>query len=73
MVSYYSSPTLINCIFICNEAINGGGMYNREDITTVIINCIFMGNSASRNGGGIHNYASSPTVTVMLQSELDIS
>ena len=59
-----SSPTIINCAFIDNVAINsGGGMFNQNADPT-LTNCTFSGNRADDNtGGGMYNFGSSPTVT----------
>ena len=50
----YSSPTVLNCTFRGNSAINGGGMFIEEGGTSIIKNCIFGGNSASNYGGGLY-------------------
>ena len=50
----YSSPTVLNCTFRGNWAINGGGMFIEEGGTSIIKNCIFSRNSASDYGGGLH-------------------
>jgi predicted outer membrane repeat protein len=52
-----SSPTVSNCIFSDNFAINrGGGMRNDNNSVPVIINSAFSGNSANSYGGGIYNF-----------------
>ena len=59
-----SSPTVTNCTFSGNTALNvGGGMYNILSSPTVT-NCTFSGNTAKVAGGGMYNWNSSnPTVT----------
>lgn len=56
-----SSPTLANCIFTVNIAIQGGGMYNQGSSPT-LTNCSFNGNKGTSGGGGMHNVSSSPTL-----------
>ncbi|MHC4086734.1 MAG: right-handed parallel beta-helix repeat-containing protein, partial [Planctomycetota bacterium] len=57
-----SSPTVANCNFIGNFAVDGGGMFNYDSDPNVT-GCTFISNSAN-NGGGMRNYIdSSPTVT----------
>ncbi len=46
-----SSPTVINCTFSENSALDGGGMYNISSRPTVA-NCTFSGNAAAGLGGG---------------------
>ncbi len=58
------SPTVTNCTFSGNFAIEyGGGMYNNNGSSPIVTNCTFSGNSASHYGGGMYNESSSPTVT----------
>jgi hypothetical protein len=69
------SPTIANCTFTGNTAINtngythayGGGMYN-DHASPTVTNCTFANNTASSSGGngcggGMFNTSSSPTVT----------
>ncbi|MCH8242497.1 MAG: right-handed parallel beta-helix repeat-containing protein, partial [Planctomycetes bacterium] len=55
------SPTVTNCTFKGNSAVNGGGMFNVGSDPTVT-SCTISGNSAI-NGGGTFNSSSSPTIT----------
>jgi hypothetical protein len=59
-----SSPTLTNCTFTNNNALDqGGGMYNYYNSPT-LINCTFTNNTTDGKGGGMHNNLfSSPTLT----------
>jgi len=56
-----SSPTLIKCAFVANEALVAGGMLNERASPTVVI-CTFRWNQALI-GGGMYNRESNPTVT----------
>jgi len=65
-----SSPTIANCAFVGNAAINGGGVENETFATPSFNNCVFSGNSASNsgnptaaNGGGMWNSNATPTLT----------
>ena len=49
-----SSPTIINCKIISNDAIFGGGLYATKGSTPTIINCIFMNNQGTFGGGAYH-------------------
>ena len=51
-----SQPSLSDCIFIGNEAIWGGGVFNLSSQVAVFA-CEFIGNSA-RRGGGLYNWRS---------------
>ena len=58
------SPTLINCTFSGNSAIEGGGMENWWQSSPILNNCTFVGNSANSRGGGMENWwQSSPILT----------
>ena len=64
----HATPTIANCLFVGNRAINdnGGGISNVET-DALITDCIFIDNSATGAGfvvgGGISNYLSSPLVS----------
>jgi uncharacterized repeat protein (TIGR02543 family) len=53
------SPTISNCTFVGNIAVNGGALYNFYYSSPILINCIFYDNSATAAGGGIYNATSS--------------
>ncbi len=66
---YYSSPTVVNCVFSANSStsngIGGAGMHNTNSSPTVI-DCKFIGNTSYApvfGGGGMANWGSNPTVT----------
>ena len=61
MYNLSSSPALLNCVFIRNQAVLGGGMLNYQSNPTVT-NCTFSGNIGPY-GGGIVNQEGSPTLT----------
>jgi len=61
MYNNAGNPTVANCIFTSNSALNGGGMSN-DNSDPNLTNCTFIGNSAS-GGGGMWNNGSSPTLT----------
>jgi hypothetical protein len=65
MYNYAGSPTVVNCMFRWNSAIDyGGGMYNWGYSSPMVTSCTFSGNSAGQDGGGMSNYDySSPIVT----------
>ena len=50
---YFTSPTLINCIFIDNLASEDGGGIYVSDSSPKITKCKFSENSAGRHGGGL--------------------
>jgi len=59
-----SSPSILNCVFVNNNADIYGGAIDCEDSSSArIINCLFWGNSTGFAGGAIACYSSSPTVT----------
>ena len=63
MLNSLSTPTVMNCSFIGNTALQiGGGMANFSSNPT-LTNCSFIGNTSNSVGGGISNFSSSPTVT----------
>ena len=62
MYSYAGSPTIRNCTFTNNWALNyGGGMCNDGNSCPLLINCIFVQNSAT-DGGGMDNEYSHPVL-----------
>ena len=67
----YGSPTIANCIFTENTAINGGGMYNAGSDSTVI-NCTFNQNTiilSNGKGGGMYNENGNLTISGCTFSE----
>jgi len=58
------SPTVVNCTFSRNSAVDvGGGMSNYNNSGPTVMNCTFSGNSAACDGGGMDNENSSPMVS----------
>ena len=68
MYNHTSSPTITNCTFSENSALDGGGMYSYNS-SLIITNCTFSENSVSRYCGGMYNHTSSPTITNCTFSE----
>jgi hypothetical protein len=64
MLNLGVSPTVRNCLFVDNEAVEGGGMYNGGGSSPLIDGCVFRENVADGGGaaGGMNNDASSPTI-----------
>jgi hypothetical protein len=60
-----SSPTIINCRIISNDAIQGGGLYATNNSNPTVKNSVVMNNQATF-GGGIYNLSSSPTYSNIL-------
>ena len=60
----WSSPTVTQCTFSGNSAVDGqgGGMHNRDHSSPTLTQCTFTGNSA-RGGGAMRNGGPSPVVT----------
>ncbi len=48
------SPTIVNCLFVGNTALESGGAIRNDRSSPTIINCTFNGNSATY-GGAMHN------------------
>ena len=72
IVCYGASPTIMNCVFENNKAVDTNATYEGENGGAVwcssgsprITNCVFSGNSADWRGGALFCYSnSSPTVT----------
>ena len=61
MVNNGASPTVANCTFSGNSAVQGGAMSNVSSVP-LVRNCEFSDNSATFLGGGMDNYGSAPTV-----------
>ncbi len=63
MFIFLSSPTLINCTFIDNDAEFGGGLSINVSSSPTVFNCRFLGNLADQ-GGGVYVSASSSVLLV---------
>jgi predicted RecA/RadA family phage recombinase len=61
MFNNNGSPTIENCLFLNNQAISGGGLYNEMSSSPTIVNSTFENNSAT-DGGGIYNSDNSSPV-----------
>jgi hypothetical protein len=68
ILCYHSSPTIINCNIVYNQAQNnGGGMCNEQGSNPTLVNCVFRGNVSwgyrcrlgRSGGGGMCNYKES--------------
>ncbi|MBI1825703.1 MAG: right-handed parallel beta-helix repeat-containing protein [Planctomycetes bacterium] len=62
MFNYNSSPTVTNCVFTGNSAVEGGGMDNYILSYPTVTHCTFIDNHA-HIGGGMLNFEGSPAVT----------
>lgn len=58
MLNHQGSPTVVNCLFRRNTAIDGGAMFNLIG-NPQVTNCRFIGNRALNSGGGMHNETAS--------------
>jgi fibronectin-binding autotransporter adhesin len=56
MYIFQSNPTVANCRFIENAAVDGGALYCGNGSTPFIYNCQFQSNVASDKGGAINGY-----------------
>ncbi len=67
MYNIYASPTVRNCVFSGNTALQGAGMWNENSSSPTVTNCVFSGNFCDgpglQYGAGMGNRSSSPTVT----------
>ncbi|NIM99336.1 MAG: DUF1565 domain-containing protein, partial [candidate division Zixibacteria bacterium] len=65
ILNFRASPTIANCVFDGNSAVNmGGAITNYFYSSPTIINSIFHGNTTEQYGGAIANFiGSSPTIT----------
>ena len=64
MYNYSGSPTVVNCTFSRNSAVDvGGGMSNYNNSGPTVTNCTFSGNSALDGGGMDNSESGDPTVT----------
>ena len=60
----YAHPTLTDCRFLGNMAVEGGGMSNDDCASPTIEDCVFSDNSATRTGGAMDNRGlSQPTLS----------
>jgi hypothetical protein len=67
MFNYTGNPSVNNCTFSGNSAINGGGMASSHS-SPIVIACVFTSNSSvgpgsQYGGGGMYNAGGSPIIT----------
>ncbi len=55
MANFFSSPSIINCVFYKNMSTTRGGGISNESSSPIITNCTFYGNSSGWAGGGLYN------------------
>jgi len=72
MFNKNASPTIRNCTFSENIAIEGGGMYNENSMPT-IMSCIFTHNQSWHDGGAMQNQNSTPTIINCIFSHNDVA
>jgi hypothetical protein len=58
-----SSPTVVGCAFVDNDAGYEGGAVTNAGGEPVIDSCVFRGNTAHFQGGAVFNSGSSPIIT----------
>jgi CxxC motif-containing protein (DUF1111 family) len=56
-----TAPTIIDCVFLDNESVQGGAVYLRGGAVT-IQSCLFSGNIASDTGGALQVNGGTPTL-----------
>jgi len=56
-----SSPTIVNCIFKNNQAVEGGAIYNSRYSSPLVSYTTFSNNTASTKGGAVFNIRNTPT------------
>jgi len=62
LLCLHSSPTILNCIFVSNEAsYQGGAIFNGDRSNTVIQHCKIRSNTSER-GGGLYNSRGRPVI-----------
>ncbi len=60
-----SSPMIINCKILNNDAVFGGGIFATNGSNPTVMNCTFMGNQATF-GGGVYHLGSNPSYNNVL-------
>ena len=61
--SLMSDPTIVNCVFIENNAVLGGGGVFNETSNARLINCTVSSNTAGLGGGVFNSNFSFPVIT----------
>lgn len=54
-------PTIRNCVFRDNHAIDGGALLCDQGANPQLVGCSFEGNAADSSGGAAHHYLSAPS------------
>lgn len=54
------APQFMDCRFLTNTAVLGGGVYNTSNTAATYLDCYFEANDASLNGGAMYNDQSTP-------------
>ncbi len=63
MLNQGSSPTIRNCNFENNTALQGGAIYNSRYSSPTILDTVFISNTAVNKGGAVYNTRNTPTFT----------
>lgn len=61
--TYGVSPTITDCIFTGNAAIEGGAVYAWDDALPAFTDCVFESNTATRGGTGLFRVTANATFT----------
>lgn len=63
ITSFYSSITVVDCVFVGNDAVSfGGAVHNLGSDGNVYQDCTFLSNSSGEGGGAMTNFSSTPTI-----------
>lgn len=60
------TTVLVDCLFLGNDALYGGGAYQRRGAGLYAINCRFLGNTSYDNGAGLCSWYETAAVTTTL-------
>ncbi|UCE59001.1 MAG: S8 family serine peptidase [Phycisphaerales bacterium] len=59
----YGFPTVRNCTFLDNYAVEDGGAMATLSLRPELSNCVFTGNHAEESGGALRHFAGTPVLT----------
>ena len=59
--AFPSSSQLTTCVFLGNEAVSGGGVYNADLATSTELNCTFSLNLSDTDGGAVYSQGAAAT------------